>query len=238
VEKPFAVNADEAQMMVATSLEHSVLLMEAFMYRYHSRFEEIMDIVRGGSLGELRFIQSTFSFQLANPNDYRLSAALGGGALYDLGCYCVNFQRLLVGREPRQVQALSYMGSTNVDLQMSGTLDFGEQLFTHFDVAFNAAPQQYTRIIGTEGVLSFEKSFNPGNEASEAYLLKGSDTKRIKFKREDAYQKMVEHFYNVVVSKEAPRFPLADAVNNLVVMDALFQSAASGGNIVKLIATD
>jgi hypothetical protein len=94
------------------------------------------------------------------------------------------------------------MGSTNVDLQMSGTLDFGEQLFTHFDVAFNAAPQQYTRIIGTEGVLSFEKSFNPGNEASEAYLLKGSDTKRIKFKREDAYQKKVEHFYNVVVSKE------------------------------------
>jgi predicted dehydrogenase len=238
VEKPFAVNADEAQLMVATSLEHSVLLMEAFMYRYHSRFEEIMEIVQGGRLGQLRFIQSTFSFPLTNPNDYRLSADLGGGALYDLGCYCVNFQRLLVGLEPRQVQALSYMGSTNVDLQMSGTLDFGEQLFTHFDVAFNAAPQQYTRIIGTEGVLSFEKSFNPGKEASEAYLLKGSETKRYKFKREDAYQKMVEHFYNVVASKEAPRFPLSDAVNNLVVMDALFQSAASDGNIVKLIAAD
>ena len=238
VEKPFAVNADEAQLMVATSLEHSVLLMEAFMYRYHSRFEEIMEIVQGGRLGQLRFIQSTFSFPLTNPNDYRLSADLGGGALYDLGCYCVNFQRLLVGHEPRQVQALSYMGSTNVDLQMSGTLDFGEQLFTHFDVAFNAAPQQYTRIIGTEGVLSFEKSFNPGKEASEAYLLKGSETKRFKFKREDAYQKMVEHFYNVVASKEAPRFPLSDAVNNLVVMDALFQSAASDGTIVKLIAAD
>ena len=238
VEKPFAVNADEAQLMVATSLEHSVLLMEAFMYRYHSRFEEIMEIVQGGRLGQLRFIQSTFSFPLTNPNDYRLSADLGGGALYDLGCYCVNFQRLLVGHEPRQVQALSYMGSTNVDLQMSGTLDFGEQLFTHFDVAFNAAPQQYTRIIGTEGILSFEKSFNPGKEASEAYLLKGSETKRFKFKREDAYQKMVEHFYNVVASKEAPRFPLSDAVNNLVVMDALFQSAASDGNIVKLIAAD
>jgi predicted dehydrogenase len=238
VEKPFALNADAAQLMVATSLEHSVLLMEAFMYRYHSRFEEVMDIVQGGSLGQLRFIQSTFSFQLTNPNDYRLSAPLGGGALYDLGCYCVNFQRLLVGREPRRVQALSYMGSTNVDLQMSGTLDFGEQVFTHFDVAFNAAPQQYTRIIGTEGVLSFEKSFNPGNEASEAYLHKGSETKRFKFKREDAYQKMVEHFYNVVASKEAPRFPLSDAVNNLVVMDALFQSAASGGNIISLIATN
>jgi len=86
--------------------------------------------------------------------------------------------------------------------------------------------------------LSFEKSFNPGKEASEAHLLKGSETKRFKFKREDAYQKMVEHFYNVVASKEAPRFPLSDAVNNLVVMDALFQSAASDGNIVKLIAAD
>jgi len=105
--------------------------MEAFTYRYHSRFEEIMDLLRRGTLGQLRFIQSTFSFQLTNPNDYRLSAMLGGGALYDLGCYCVNFQRLLVGREPHQVQALSFVGSTNVDLEMSGTLDFGEQVFTH-----------------------------------------------------------------------------------------------------------
>jgi len=235
VEKPFALNADEAQLMVSTSLERSVLLMEAFMYRYHSRFETVIDLVRHGSLGQLRFIQSTFSFQLTNPNDYRLSAALGGGALYDLGCYCVNFQRQLVGREPRQLQALSYVGSTNVDLQMSGTLDFGEQVFTHFDVAFNGAPQQYTRIIGTEGVLSFEKCFNPGTDPSEAFLIKGSDTKRIKFRREDSYQKMVEHFYDVVASKEAPLFPLSDAVTNLVAMDALFQSAIDGGKMVTLI---
>lgn len=235
VEKPFALNSDEAQLMVSTALEHSVLLMEAFMYRYHARFEEIMDLLQRGALGQLRFIQSTFSFQLTNPNDYRLSAMLGGGALYDLGCYCVNFQRLLVGREPHQVQALSFVGSTNVDLEMSGTLDFGEQVFTHFDVAFNAAPQQYTRIIGSEGVLSFEKCFNPGTDGTEAYLLKEGNTKRIRFKREDAYQKMVEHFYNVIVSKEAPLFPLSDAVNNMVVIDALFQSAIDGSKMVSLI---
>ena len=108
VEKPFALNADEAQLMVSTALEKSVVLMEAFMYRYHARLGQMLELVRKGALGKLRFIQSSMSFPLTNPDDIRLNANLGGGALYDLGCYCVDLQRLLVGREPRRVKALSY----------------------------------------------------------------------------------------------------------------------------------
>lgn len=237
VEKPFAVNADEAQMMVSTALEKSVLLMEAFMYRYHARLGQILEIVRRGTLGKLRFIQSSMSFPLTNPDDIRLNANLGGGALYDLGCYCVDLQRILVGREPRRVKALSYQGNTGVDLQVSATLDFGEQVYGHFDVGFNAFRQQHTRIIGTEGVLDVVDPFGAKPELSQTYLAKDNDIKKITYKRENAYEKMIEHFSNVAASREAPLFPLADSVSNIVVIDALFQSVINGGSMVSLTPT-
>ncbi|MFZ3070567.1 MAG: Gfo/Idh/MocA family oxidoreductase [Anaerolineaceae bacterium] len=234
VEKPFALNADEAQLMISTSLEHSVVLVEGFMYRYNSRFNKIMELIRHGNLGKLRFIESSFSFALTNPDDIRLTSNLGGGVLYDLGCYCVNFQRLLVGREPKLVQALCHEGNTGVDLQMTATMDFGELVYTHFDIAFNAAGQQSTRITGTEGVLEINQPFNTNGEGTQAWLTKSGETKKLSFRGEDDYRKMVEHFYYVVVSKEAPLFPLSDALNNMVVMDALYQSAIDGGRLVSL----
>nr|MBP7040630.1 Gfo/Idh/MocA family oxidoreductase [Anaerolineaceae bacterium] len=237
VEKPFALNADEAQLMVSTALEKSVVLMEAFMYRYHARLGQMLELVRKGALGKLRFIQSSMSFPLTNPDDIRLNANLGGGALYDLGCYCVDLQRLLVGREPRRVKALSYQGNTGVDLQVTATLDFGEQVYGHFDVGFNAFRQQHTRIVGTEGVLDVVDPFGAKPEASQAVLTKEGETKKISIKRENAYEKMIEHFYYVVMSREAPFFPLADSVKNMVVIDALFQSLIDGGRSVSLTPT-
>jgi len=204
------------------------------MYRYNARLAQMLEIVRKGTLGKLRIIQSSMSFPLTNPDDIRLNAGLGGGALYDLGCYCVDIQRILVGREPRHVQALSYQGNTGVDLQVSATLDFGDQVFGRFDVALNASRQQHTRIIGTEGVLDVVDPFGAKAEISQAYLAKDGEIKKLSYKRENAYEKMIEHFYNVVASREAPLFPLADSVNNIVVIEALFQSMIDGGRLVSL----
>jgi len=234
VEKPFAMNADEAQLMISTALEKSVVLMEAFMYRYHPRLAQMLEIVRKGTLGKLRMLQTTMSFPLTNPDDIRLNAALGGGALYDLGCYCVDLQRILVGREPRRVQALGYQGNTGVDLQVSASFDFGDQVYAQFDVGFNAARQQHIRIVGAEGVLDAEDPFGAKPEVSPAYLTRDGETKKLTYKRDNAYEKMIEHFYNVVVSREAPLFPLANSVSNLVVIDALFRSLNDGGRLVSL----
>ncbi len=234
VEKPFALDADQAQLMVATSLENSIVLMEAFMYRYTQRFSKVREMVQKGEIGQLRFVYSSFSFTLGNPDDIRLASALGGGALYDLGCYCVDFQRQLIGREPKTVQAQCHLGNTGVDLQMSALMDFGEQTMAHFDAAFNAAPQQTTRLVGTEGVLEIEQPFNPSGQSTQALLTKDGETKKISFKAENAYEKMVEHFYYVVMSREAPFFPLADSVKTMAVIDGLYQSAIDSGRLVKV----
>ena len=235
VEKPFALTADEAQLMVSTALENSVVLMEAFMYRYSERFEKIHEIVRSGTIGKIRLVQAAFTFTLSNPDDIRLAPDLGGGALYDLGCYCVNLQRLLIGREPVNVQAICQMSKSGVDLQSVATLDFGDQVFGQFMVSFNAHDSQFLRVVGSAGTIHIEKPFLLVGEGASALLnVAGKESKRIKFRAGNDYKHMLEHFYNVAVSKDVPRFPLSDAVNNMVVIDALFQSAVDNGSTVYL----
>jgi len=234
VEKPFALNADEAQHMVSVSLDKSVVLMEAFMYRYNSRFDKFIQIVRFGDIGKIRFIESSFTFNLTNPDDFRLHSEQGGGALYDLGCYCVNFQRLLANREPLKVQASIYQGNTDVDLQMSGNMEFDEAILSHFDVAFNGFPQQSTRVLGSDGFLEIEQPFNPSGSGSTARLTKEGETKTLTFKAENDYEKMINQFYEVIIRRAIPKFPLSDAINNLIAMQALLESARNGGMVVKL----
>ena len=234
VEKSFALSADEAQEMVSSALEHGLILMENFMYRYSSRFDKVVELVQKGELGKLKLIQSSFSWNLTNPDDIRLSANLGGGSLLDLGTYCVNFQRQLAGREPVAVSCRFYQGNTSVDLQAVGSLSFGDQLETQFFSSFAATGQQYTRIVGTEGVLEVPQSFNNGGQKTEAFLIKNNETKRLTFRAENDYRSLLEHFYQVVISRESPRFPLADAVNNMLVLETLARSAQQGGSWLSL----
>lgn len=235
VEKPFALNADEAQLMVSTALEHSVVLMEGFMYRYSDRFEKLFELVRSGAVGKLRLIQSNFSFMLGNPDDIRLSPDLGGGALYDLGTYCVNMQRLLMGREPVSVQAQCQMSKSGVDLQTIATIDFGEQAWGQFMVSLNADRSQFLRVVGTAGAIHIENPFNPAGESTSAWLTTaGKESKRLNFRAENDYKQMLDHFYNVCISKDVPQFPLSDTINNAIVLDALFQSAVDNGRLVNI----
>jgi predicted dehydrogenase len=229
VEKSFAMNADEAQEMVSSALEHGLILMENFMYRYNSRISKIIEMVRKGDLGKLKLIQSTFSWNLTNPDDIRLNADLGGGTLLDIGTYCVNFHRQLAGREPKEVSCRFYQGNTTVDLQAAGSMSFGEQLETQFFSSFAAIGQQNTRIVGTEGMLEIPRTFNNGGEKTEAFLTKDNVTKHLTFRAENDYKSLLEHIYEVVISRESPRFPLADAVNHMLVLETLARSAKQGG---------
>ncbi|MCK9245545.1 MAG: Gfo/Idh/MocA family oxidoreductase [Anaerolineaceae bacterium] len=234
VEKPMALNADEAQEMVGVSVDKSLVLMESFNYRYHSRIQKVLESIKKDELGRLRFLHSSFSFQLNNPDDFRLVPAKGGGALYDLGCYCIDLQRLIVGREPEALQARCYQGGSGVDLQMQVSLDFGNQIFGSFDVAFNATFQNMVRILGTEGVMTLEWPFSAKGKNVTTIIERGDDVQRINYRPEDTSQRLVEHFYEVVMKKEVPLYPLSESINNMVVIDAIFQSAIEDGKLVYL----
>ena len=99
-EKPLAMTAAEAEEMVRACANEGVLLMEAFMYRLHPSWEAVRELVASGRIGRLRAVQSWFSYFNDDPNDIRNVAELGGGALYDIGCYSINLSRMLFGSEP------------------------------------------------------------------------------------------------------------------------------------------
>src|SRR5665648_84974 len=119
-EKPLALNAAQYLEISAAVKEYNVLLLEAFMYRFHPRTEKMVELVQvAGALGSLRMIQSSFTFKLTLLDNIRLRADLGGGALMDVGCFCVNISRTLAGEEPVAVQATAQWTTTGVDEQLA-----------------------------------------------------------------------------------------------------------------------
>jgi predicted dehydrogenase len=208
--------------------------METFNYRYHSRTKKALEIIKKGELGKLRFLYCSFSFPLENPDDFRLVPTMGGGALYDLGCYCVDFQRLAVGREPEAVQARYHLGGSGVDLQMQVALDFGNQIFGSFDVAFNAAFQNIARVTGTGAVMTLDWPFSAKGKKVSIFTEKEQEILKVTYRPEDTFKNLIDHFYGVVIKKEIPLYPLAESVKNMAVIDAIFQSAIDNGKLIEL----
>jgi xylose dehydrogenase (NAD/NADP) len=229
-EKPLALNADECLEMDAAARQHGVILMEAFMYRFHPRTQKALEMVRAGAIGELRMIHSAFTFRLTRPDNIRWNAELGGGSLMDVGCYCVNISRSAAGKEPEVVQAVARWSSSGVDEQMAGTLQFAGGLLAQFDSALTMERREAYELIGTDGFLAVETAFLPGEgpvaieevhgrRQREKYMVDGADE----------YQLMVEHFADCVLQGQTPRYTPSEAAANMRVIRALYRSAENGG---------
>lgn len=159
-EKPLAVTVDEAQAMIAAAEAAGVVLMEAFMYRFHPQIPTLKAIVEEGEIGELRLIRSTFSFFVKQPENIRLSAELAGGSLRDVGCYCVNFSRFLAGGEPERAIATAVFEG-GVDTLFAGTLEFPGGVIAQFDSGLRCASRAEAEIVGSRGRIVVPAPWKP-----------------------------------------------------------------------------
>jgi xylose dehydrogenase (NAD/NADP) len=229
-EKPLGLNADECLEMDAAARQHSVSLMEAFMYRFHPRTQKALELVRAGAIGELRMIHSAFTFRLTRPENIRWSAELGGGSLMDVGCYCVNLSRTAAGREPEVVQAVARWSASGVDEQMAGILQFAGGLLAQFDSALTMERREAYELAGTDGFLAVESAFLPGEDPVAIEEIHGrSQRRRHIVDGANEYQLMVEHFADCILHSQAPRYSAAEAAANMRVIRALYRSAKNGG---------
>lgn len=228
-EKPLALTGNECREMVDAADGAGVTLMEAFMYRFHPRTERVVELVRAGTIGALHAIQASFSFQLRTRDNIRLQAALGGGALMDVGCYCVNVSRTLAGREPTRVFARATIGQTGVDEQLWGMLEFEGELVAQFDCALTMERRETYRAAGTDGYLDVERAFLPGQDAVAFEERKGREEPVVhRVDGADEYQLMVEHFADCVLDGTPPRYSAHEAAANMRVIEALYRSAREG----------
>jgi xylose dehydrogenase (NAD/NADP) len=150
-EKPVATHASQVEELIAAERRHGVKVMEAFMYRFHPQTERLRLLVTGGAIGEPRIVRSTFDFLLSRPQDVRLSKELGGGALLDVGCYCINVATLVVGMPPRAVTASAVWSEAGVDVALVGTLEFPDGVLGVIDCSFQVGTsmQQKLEVSGT-----------------------------------------------------------------------------------------
>jgi xylose dehydrogenase (NAD/NADP) len=203
-----------------------LVLMEAFMYRHHPQTKQVAELVSGGAIGELRAVRASFGFVLDDPTNVRLVPELGGGALLDVGCYCVSLARLVAG-EPELVNGHAVTGPTGVDLRFTGTLVFPRDVHAHFDCGFDTPRRDAAEIVGSGGTILVASPFMMVRESLR--VVHGTHEEEIPVESGDRYFFQAENFAGAIRGTAAPLLGRADAVGQVRTLDALRHSAASGG---------
>ncbi|HWQ32181.1 MAG TPA: Gfo/Idh/MocA family oxidoreductase [Blastocatellia bacterium] len=229
-EKPIGLNAAEAQHLLDVSKQHPHLkVMEAFMYRHHPQWQRAREIVREGGIGELRTIDSFFSYFNADPGNIRNQADIGGGGLMDIGCYNISLSRFIFDAEPQRVIGLlDYDPQFKTDRLVSGLLDFGCGAAT-FTCSTQLTPYQRVNIFGTKGRVEIEIPFNaPPDRPCHIWHQHGEEIKEVRFDLCDQYTLQADLFSLAVINDTPVPTPLEDAVANLKAIDALIESGRTG----------
>jgi xylose dehydrogenase (NAD/NADP) len=230
-EKPLALDAIEAQEMAAAARASGLLLMEAFMYRFHPRSRRIKRLVEEGAIGEPRRVRTAFCFRLREPENVRLRPEMGGGALMDVGCYGVNVARWMLGAEPEAVQAQAVVGPSGVDVEFVGLLRFDAGRLAVVEASFASALQQTYTVVGSEGAIDLPHDAFVPRERKARFALRGVGDERGRvhtMRGADEYRLMVEHFADAVQGRTVLDLSLSDSVANMRVLDALAEAARSG----------
>ena len=232
VEKPFSRSAAEVARAYDAADRAGRLLMEAFMYRHHAQTRKLEELLRGGAVGDVRLVRATFSFTIRD-GDVRLDPELEGGALMDVGCYCVSGSRLVAG-EPVLAAARQAVGPTGVDLRLAGTLVFPGEVLGQIDCAFDLPLRQRLEVVGSDGSLVVASPWgcqDPGIE-----IRRGGESERVEVEDVDRYRLQSDNFSRAVRGLEPQLLGREDALGQARAIEALHASAERGGEPVEVAA--
>ena len=234
-EKPLGINAPQTQAIVEARDRTQKRVIEAFMVRHHPQWHRVRALVRSGRIGTVRSMQSAFLFTVLDPNNVRNQAKLGGGALYDVGCYPLVTARYIFGAEPtRAIAMINRDVDAGVDTLTGGLLEFpgGGQLV--FSCAFRAAAYQRVTILGTDGRIEMPVPFTPPKDLAcrividSGKSLDGTSAEFEDFPAVDQYALQCDAAAAVFLGENAQEFPIEDGTATMRCIDALYRSAASG----------
>jgi predicted dehydrogenase len=233
-EKPIAITASEAEQLKQSASK--VQIVEAFMVRHHPQWHRAQELIRSGSIGELRAIQVFFSYFNVDPGNIRNKADIGGGGLLDIGCYAVVAGRYFFDAEPTRVVALVDRDSAfGIDRTISALMDFGAGRQLTFMVSTQAVPYQRIQILGETGRIEIKIPFNaPPDQPTCIFVDNGSlhgdhSAQEIEFPILDQYQLQGEAFGRAIRGAAPHVYGIEDALMNMRILDALRRSGTSAG---------
>lgn len=233
-EKPAGMNATEVGAVAELSRRSGLVAAEAFMVRHHPQWKQARELISAGRIGEARAIHTVFSYFLTDPDNVRNRLDIGGGGLYDVGCYAINTARYAFSAEPERVIAVFDRDpSLGIDRMASGLLEFPGGRHVAFTCATQLAPCQTVRILGTKGRIELQVPFNaPADRQARITIddgrdLLGGGMEIIELDAVDQYRLQAEAFREAVLGLSPLESDLSDAVPNMRVIDALFRSGHS-----------
>ena len=238
-EKPLALSVEQVDAVAAAAARTGRAAVEAFMYLHHPQTLAAVDLARSGTLGPLQLVDGSFSFPLTHPGDPRLEPAMGGGSLWDVGCYPVSLARRIAGEEPVAVQALARFDDRGVDRTFAGQMLFPGGLIARFDSGFAAPDRQRVEIVGRDAALVLAAPFlvaPDGPEPSVTLVRDGTETS-LAVGSTDQYRAEVDDLCAVILDGRTPRVDLAfsrGTIAALVALDGAARSAVAGGGAPRI----
>jgi predicted dehydrogenase len=224
-EKPFAMNADEAQAMVTASQETGQILLEAFHYRFHPAFQAALDTIQSGQIGKIYHIDAAFSVAIPySEGELRHTPEVGGGALMDLGCYPLHWVRTLIGETPTPVSANANLGRPGVDLRTTASFTFpgGATATIQASMAPHIKFKAFFDVQGDRGRLRMNNPIHPHH----GYTISGTALEQVGAKQDSSdstYDHQLAHVVDVIKNAADPMTGGADAIENMAVIDAIYR---------------
>jgi predicted dehydrogenase len=227
-EKPLSRHPEEVEAAFDVAERAGLLLMEAFMYRHNPQTARLEQLVREGAIGELRLVRTAFSYSLYDADNIRLRPEVGGGALLDIGCYCVSGSRLLAG-EPETVFGQAVIGETGTDWVFAGTMRFPGGVLAHFDCGTALTDRDELEVVGSEASLFLDDPWHcrrPGIE-----LRRDDGVEQIELDPADSYRLQLDNLSDAIRDEGEPRLGRADALAQARTLEALLRSADTGAPV-------
>jgi D-xylose 1-dehydrogenase (NADP+, D-xylono-1,5-lactone-forming) len=224
VEKPFDKRPERVEEAFDAAERAGRLLSEAFMFRHNPQTAKLTELVRGGAIGELQTIRAAFSYSLYDAENIRLRPDVDGGALMDVGCYCVSGSRLLAG-EAERVHGEQLVGPTGVDVRFHGTMRFPSGVVSQWDCGTVMPERDELEAIGDEASLFLDDPWHCRTPVIE--LRRDGETERIELEPVDSYGRELENLSDAIRGQGEPLLGREDAVAQARTIEALFRSAES-----------
>jgi predicted dehydrogenase len=198
------------------------------MYRHNPQTRRLVELVADGAIGRLRMIRAAFGFVAHDPENVRLQAALDGGALMDVGCYCVSAARLIAG-EPERVSAEQALGGDGVDVAFAATMRHPKNVLSHFDAGLALDSRDQLEVVGDAGSLLLEHPWHCRNPLIE--LRQGPQTERIEIERANSYRLEAENMSAAIRGEAALLLTREDALGQARAIEALYRAADKGHTV-------
>ncbi|MGG3470054.1 Gfo/Idh/MocA family oxidoreductase [Neobacillus pocheonensis] len=230
VEKPAALTAEETKEMVDCCRENNVKFMEAFMYQFHPQHTRVREIISSGEIGEIKFMRAGFSYFLNDrESNIRMNQEMGGGSIYDIGCYCIHAIRSITGSEPVRVEAFAELDpQTGIDRSAIVYMKLENGVNSVFDCSFDMSFRQEYEIVGTKGRITVPAAYRPDVAGNVGRIYIQSDQgNRSECVNGDQYKMQINRFSQAILQGNQPSYSAENTLQNMRVIDSCYQSIES-----------